>query len=246
MVTQNAPLSMENAMSDSIPGYALTPIDIKLRLVIQGKGATSDGSIASVKDLQDIMLKLSAAPDSTFNIDNLPSEKEIDRFSKLHELRGLEMQKQMLDQMDYHWRNLMERREQSLAVPPEPAQSVTGDEAKRVWEMGRQNAREGGHFGFPPPEDATYILIAEGFQYNIRGDGKITRQKEGVSTPEQDAAIRAEMNASRAMRDIYAPARAAQYNEIESRMTSLKAELGITDDSWRNELETRNIFSTAV
>jgi len=153
------------------------------------------------------------------------------------------------------------------ALSPEPIQSVTGAEAKRVWEMGRQNAREGGHFGFPPPKDATYILIAEGFQYNIRGDGTITRRKEGVPTPEEHESIVAEINKMRTQAVGIDAERAKRYSEIDAeskkfdaeikkfdyeikkidaKMTSLKAELGITDDSWRDELVVRKGLSITV
>lgn len=235
-------------MLDQIPGYALTPIDIKLRLVIQGKGATSDGSIASVKDLQEIMLKLSAAPSSIADVSPSKEDREAEmlRLKKLSDLMWLDLEKKNLSSLAYDRQRYVELLEKSVAVSPEPAQSVTGDEAKRVWEMGRQNARQGGHFGFPPPKDSTYILIAEGFQYNIRGDGTITRQKEGVSTPEQYASSVATLNVARAQNVILDAERAKQYSEIDAQMTSLKAELGITDESWRDELETRKIFSTAV
>ncbi|WP_039852090.1 hypothetical protein [Magnetospirillum fulvum] len=251
MVTQNAALSMENAMLDQIPNSANSLIDFAAQIAAKRKEAASDGSTASDKDPSDITLKPVASPSSIVDVISSKEDLEVERKNmerriKLFDLMKLESDKNRLDGDADGRRRYVEFFEKFIAVSPEPAQSVTGDEAKRVWEMGRQNAREGGHFGFPPPKDSTYILIAEGFQYNIRGDGTITRQKEGVSTPEQYASTMATLKTARAQNVILDAERAKQYSEIDAQMTSLKAELGITDDSWRDELEARKSFSIAV
>ncbi|EPY01856.1 hypothetical protein [Magnetospirillum fulvum] len=274
-------------MVDSIPSSANSLIDFAAQLADQRKAATSDGSTSSDNGSSDIarkkLVKLDAASLAAFGtlVPTIPGDEEIKRMSKLSDLmrlkgekfklegekgrlegekNKLEWERNNIDRLADRDRKHYEFLKKRAALSPERIQSVTGAEAKRVWELARQNAREGGHFAFPPPKEATYILMAEGFQYNIGGDGTITRRKEGVPTPEEHESIVAEINKIRTQGVGIDAERAKRYSEIDAEikqfdneikqfdaeskkidaeMKSLKAELGVTDDSWRNELKTR-------
>lgn len=250
-------------MVDSIPSSANSLIDFAAQVAVKRKAGASDGSSSSDNGLSEIarkkLVKLDAVSLAAFDTlaPTIPGDEEKNRMSKLSDLmrlRGekdnLEWEKYSIDISSDQDRKHYEFIKKRAALSPEPVQSVTGAEAKRVWELARQNAREGGHFAFPPPKEANYILMAEGFQYNIRGDGTITRRKEGVPTPEEHESIVAEINKTRSQGVVIDAERAKRYSEIDAEskkidteMKSLKAELGITDDSWRNELVARRVFS---
>lgn len=114
-----------------------------------------------------------------------------------------------------------------LATAPVPAETLSGREAERVMSMAKDVARRHGG-SVPPPPGSTFIFGDGEWVYTIHGDGKVTRSRNGVPTPEQWKATSEALERRRS--EMAADDHEAELAALDRQIAGLRAELGPSAD----------------
>lgn len=150
---------------------------------------------------------------------------KLKRLGQLGELSHLMKEKAVQEKAAQVYRKTIEAEEKLLATPPVPAEVLKGAEAARVVALAEKQAREH-NMRFPPPKDQTFVFSNKGWNYTIYGDGRVTRSKSGVLTPEQWR------ETDKSVREKKAVMNSIDYEgkiaALDKRITSLRDELGQT------------------
>lgn len=87
------------------------------------------------------------------------------------------------------------RLEKLVATPPEEPQTLTKEQGEKMREFFEESFRKQGRpspFGNPNHDKVTFYS-EDGWIYSFHKDGKVTRQKQGVLTPQQVPSYRREL-----------------------------------------------------
>lgn len=167
---------------------------------------------------------------------------EFERAEKLGRLEMLEAEKQFAIKRAKDRADLMAHYEKMALTPPEPAQTLEGDEAKRMLRMAEEQAKKHGS-PVPPQKGSRFGFFEGDFLYRVYSDGSITRQKKDVPTPEEQVEYRQVWEEQKVKQESFVVENAAETADYHRQQTELLSQLGLTEDEWRRQRATSNNVS---
>lgn len=165
----------------------------------------------------------------------------IARQGQLRELASLSKKKEILEKAAQLHRMMIKNMEKQLATPPVPAEDLEGAEAARVMALAEKLAKEHNH-RFPPPKDQNFVFADEDWNYTIYGDGRVTRSKSGVLTPEQWEYTAKDLKERKAV--IASGVFESQIAEIDRQINDHNDKIGPMSEAELSELQVNSTPST--